>query len=407
MDLAKLTTLTAVSQNIKSLKGLEFAINLTKINLTDNWIKDLTPLKNLKKLTSVDFEYNQLSTICPIAGNWSQLEILILSDNTIKDISCLSNLKNLERIFLSDNMITDIRALDGFAGTYVEITDNLVEDIEVATTWKNIEEFYLANNPIREEFFGLIMALRRFETIVDLENAYDIQVFVGTDPVEFKMPPFQTQGTTLVEFRPIFEKLGLAIRYDGKSKTITGTKSGINLQLKIGSKQATINGKVKSLSVAPQVRGNVTMVPLRLVAEATGLAVSWNDYNRWITIATEVQQIEIFMQQHNLHYNTFNIPAYYSFYSQNYPDYDLIEGQLNDFYYEMETAETNFYLEYKSHEITTLTSNQAEVTVQYDLNVYDASTSGEETSSLIIQYVLQKNKNGRWQIVEEQQVETM
>ena len=40
-------------KNVKSLDGLQYAINLKSLNIENNEIKDLSPLKNLKKLTNL------------------------------------------------------------------------------------------------------------------------------------------------------------------------------------------------------------------------------------------------------------------------------------------------------------------------------------------------------------------
>ena len=50
-DMKDLVSLSV--KNVKSLDGLQYAINLKSLNIENNEIKDLSPLKNLKKLTNL------------------------------------------------------------------------------------------------------------------------------------------------------------------------------------------------------------------------------------------------------------------------------------------------------------------------------------------------------------------
>ena len=60
--LEKITELNAFDRSISSIAGLEKAINLKKINLSGNWITDLTPLKNLTKLTQLNVSRNLIKS---------------------------------------------------------------------------------------------------------------------------------------------------------------------------------------------------------------------------------------------------------------------------------------------------------------------------------------------------------
>ncbi|MFC6602956.1 leucine-rich repeat domain-containing protein [Ectobacillus funiculus] len=77
-DVEGLTSLTAQSENIETLGGIEHLKSLTELNLAGNKINDLAPLKSL-----------------------SGLKVLNLSENQIEDIKPLKELTNLERLYLS------------------------------------------------------------------------------------------------------------------------------------------------------------------------------------------------------------------------------------------------------------------------------------------------------------------
>ena len=50
----KLTNLSASGEWITSLEGLQYAKNLEELDISYNEVKDLSPLKNLKKLTNLN-----------------------------------------------------------------------------------------------------------------------------------------------------------------------------------------------------------------------------------------------------------------------------------------------------------------------------------------------------------------
>ena len=53
-DMYKLTKLSVVGSWISSLEGLQYAKNLEELDISYNEIKDLSPFKNLKKLTNLN-----------------------------------------------------------------------------------------------------------------------------------------------------------------------------------------------------------------------------------------------------------------------------------------------------------------------------------------------------------------
>lgn len=69
-----------------------------------------------------------------------------------------------------------------------------------------------------------------------------IEVIINGEKVVFTGSPIIENGTTLVEFRPIFEKLGLKVNWNGETRTVSGDNENIKIELKIGNKVAVVNG---------------------------------------------------------------------------------------------------------------------------------------------------------------------
>lgn len=117
-----------------------------------------------------------------------------------------------------------------------------------------------------------------------VEASAKIPIFVNGERVKFEVEPIQTEGTTLVQFTPIFQKLDLFFQWDGGTKTVTAVKEDLKIELTAGKKQAIIDGHVSTLQVAPRIVKGKMFIPLRLVSEATGATISIK--NNTIFIAT-------------------------------------------------------------------------------------------------------------------------
>ena len=108
----RLTTLHAPEQQIKNLKGLEYATGLVRLDLWENQIQNVNPLSNLKKLQQLHLQANRIRNIKAFAG-LTELRDLHLWGNQIRDISPLRGLTTLESLWLENNQIRDVSALAG------------------------------------------------------------------------------------------------------------------------------------------------------------------------------------------------------------------------------------------------------------------------------------------------------
>lgn len=126
----------------------------------------------------------------------------------------------------------------------------------------------------------LVLVIPAFANV----NASPPTVTIDGEMLKFTVDPIIDDGTTIVQFRPIFEKLGLKIQWDGKNQRITGTKEGLKIELTIGSITALINGREVPLQQAPRIVNGVTLIPLRFVGEASGKDVNWNASTQSVSI---------------------------------------------------------------------------------------------------------------------------
>ena len=95
------------------------------------------------------------------------------------------------------------------------------------------------------------------------------------------------EGRFLVPMRGIFEGLGAEVGWDGETRTVTGKRGAISVQLTIDSTLATVNGETVELDVPAMIINGRTFVPTRFVSESLGAGVSWDGANRVATITQE------------------------------------------------------------------------------------------------------------------------
>lgn len=111
-----------------------------------------------------------------------------------------------------------------------------------------------------------------------------IRVLLDGKEIKFQAAPVIKNGVTFVQFRPLFQTLGYKVNWTSATKQVTGTLADQKLQMKLGSTIAYVNGQKTKLAIAPYTKNGNTLVPLRFVAESTGLPVKWDSKARTIKI---------------------------------------------------------------------------------------------------------------------------
>lgn len=133
-------------------------------------------------------------------------------------------------------------------------------------------------------------------------EADPIRVFLDGEELHFNEQPKLHDNYTTVEFRTIFEKLGLAINWDESSQKVTGEKEGQKLSLQLGNPLASINGNSMDMPVAPYSNKGYTFVPLRFVGEATGRKVVWDANLKAVYLYDASTEGKLFYEEGKLMY---------------------------------------------------------------------------------------------------------
>jgi len=176
-DMEKLTTLNVYypSVKIKSLGGLEYAVNLKDLRLSDNSIISLNPIKSLSMLTYLDLSNNKIIDLEPIT-NLTNLTTLSLSDNKISSILPLKNLRKLQAINLESNRISDISSIENHENLLaLDLSYNLIRNINKLPSLNKVTNVSLSYNKIDNIsfLFNSVSNISRVEQCyIDVSNNY-------------------------------------------------------------------------------------------------------------------------------------------------------------------------------------------------------------------------------------------
>ena len=112
----------------------------------------------------------------------------------------------------------------------------------------------------------------------------DITVELNGEELEFDQPPIIVDNRTLVPLRVIFEALGATVDWEQETQTVYSELYGTTISLKIGDDVMYKNGSPIKLDVPARVVNNRTLVPIRAIAEAYGASVDWDQDTKTVII---------------------------------------------------------------------------------------------------------------------------
>ena len=156
-----LRELDAYGRGIADLTGLEYAVNLTALNLGGDWING-------------EWRNNPISNVLPLAS-LTNLEALWLQRTAVSDVSALANLTNLEWLVLRDTGVSDVSALARLTNLeWLDLNYTGVSDVSALARLTNLEWLYLDYTNVSDVF--ALASLTNLE-VLDLRGTAVSDVF--------------------------------------------------------------------------------------------------------------------------------------------------------------------------------------------------------------------------------------
>ncbi len=106
----KLTRLNLVNNFVGNLLPLKDMASLTNLDICQNPVRDLWPISRLLSLKALDISQTQVADLAPLK-DLTQLETLSLAYCDVQDISVLAQLPRLEEVDISYTKVTDMSPL--------------------------------------------------------------------------------------------------------------------------------------------------------------------------------------------------------------------------------------------------------------------------------------------------------
>lgn len=169
-SLPKLERLILSNCGLSTISGLETATGITYLDLSQNTIRDLTPLKSmtnlkevylqhnavndltilggLKSLNKLDVSYNLLSSMTPLF-NCASLTSLNASNNTLSSIAGIGSLTALESLKITNNTLSDVTPITECTKLKeLDVSSNMISDITSLGVLSTLESLIFARNNV-------------------------------------------------------------------------------------------------------------------------------------------------------------------------------------------------------------------------------------------------------------------
>ncbi|MCL2566067.1 MAG: copper amine oxidase N-terminal domain-containing protein [Defluviitaleaceae bacterium] len=115
----------------------------------------------------------------------------------------------------------------------------------------------------------------------------NIGVIINGVAQTFEVAPQIIDGRTMLPLRAIGEALGMAVDFDSETNTASLTLNDLTITHAIGTTTITTNSiTTDDFDVSSVIIEGRTLVPARMIAEAMGAAVDWDGEIRTVTITT-------------------------------------------------------------------------------------------------------------------------
>ena len=130
----------------------------------------------------------------------------------------------------------------------------------------------------------LILAGAIIPTTVFAQNT---KLIIDNKEIITSNGPINDKGSILVPLRVISSELGAGVKFDNEKQEITVTKESKVLKLRIGEKEALVDGKEVKLTVPAKILNGATYVPIRFISEQLDSTAVWEHKNNKVIITSK------------------------------------------------------------------------------------------------------------------------
>ena len=170
-QLTKLEVFRADRTGFADTAPLEAMIYLEELSLSGNGINSLKGLKNTSKLSVVDLSDNYLTDVSVLSRSVANLTVLHLENNALSDLSYLSGAKALKKVYVDGNTLADLDWLKESQDLRIlSASHNCIESIADLGIGKQLRLLNLSDNWLQTIETGDLWFGQDNYLLVDLSN---------------------------------------------------------------------------------------------------------------------------------------------------------------------------------------------------------------------------------------------
>lgn len=301
-DVESVHELIIPGKDISEIEGLQYFKNLRRLVVSDNNIKDISPLISLENLSVLLLKGNPIDENLSVVHIYDQLierdfdikvsfndenlksairrasgritgDIMIedvmkitsldISGEEVADITGIEYIRNLKELNLSDNKIRNIEPLKYLNNIEVlNLSSNRISNVEPLSYLTKLNDLDLRDNRIK-----------KIEDLGELPNLSKLNIS-GNNIEDYEF---------LALYYPDLEDADFDIKFEQR--------------FYIDSHFYYVNDVKKEMDTVPIIKEGRTFLPIRYVAEEIDAKVDWNQEEKSITISLDDKEIRLWINR--------------------------------------------------------------------------------------------------------------
>ncbi|SFL74431.1 N-acetylmuramoyl-L-alanine amidase [Paenibacillus sp. 1_12] len=125
-----------------------------------------------------------------------------------------------------------------------------------------------------------------------VNSAAGVPLFFNGKELKPEVAPRIIKDVTMVPVRIIAEELGSKVTWNQEAQKVTIVKNTQKIEMVINQLSATVNGDKYKLDSAPLLIDGNTLLPVRFIAENMGIEVDWNDVKKAVYLKEKTVPLE-------------------------------------------------------------------------------------------------------------------
>lgn len=101
----------------------------------------------------------------------------------------------------------------------------------------------------------------------------DLEKYINGDKtiIEMDIAPYIKDGRTMIPIRYLAEALEMKVSWDAKTRTVFLEDDNFKIEIPVDTNKIIVNGEEKESDVMPEIKSGRTMLPIANIARALGL----------------------------------------------------------------------------------------------------------------------------------------